>query len=96
MAEDPRDWQQETKLVRGGMARSPYGEISEAIFLSDTVIVMGAHPGRILETVPIDLPRPRTYDVIGSPAFGAIRTHLWRLIETEPAGDQAMAIAPEL
>ncbi|MDP3853129.1 O-succinylhomoserine sulfhydrylase [Phenylobacterium sp.] len=36
MAEDPRDWQQETKLVRGGMARSPYGEISEAIFLTQS------------------------------------------------------------
>jgi O-succinylhomoserine sulfhydrylase len=36
MAEDPRDWQQETKLVRGGLARSPYGEISEAIFLTQS------------------------------------------------------------
>ncbi len=34
MAEDPNTWQQETKLVRGGMARSPYGEISEALFLT--------------------------------------------------------------
>ncbi len=36
MAEDPRDWQQETKLVRGGMARSPYGEISEALYLTQS------------------------------------------------------------
>jgi O-succinylhomoserine sulfhydrylase len=36
MAEDPRDWQQETKLVRGGMARSPYGEMSEALFLTQS------------------------------------------------------------
>ncbi|HSV02534.1 MAG TPA: O-succinylhomoserine sulfhydrylase [Phenylobacterium sp.] len=34
MAEDPRDWEIETRAVRGGMARSPYGEISEALFLT--------------------------------------------------------------
>ncbi|MDO8324334.1 MAG: O-succinylhomoserine sulfhydrylase [Phenylobacterium sp.] len=36
MAEDPNTWQQETKLVRGGMTRSPYGEISEALFLTQS------------------------------------------------------------
>ena len=33
MAEDTRDWELETKLVRGGLTRTPYGEISEALFL---------------------------------------------------------------
>lgn len=70
--------------------------LTEAIFLSDTVIVMGAHPGRILEKVAIDLPRPRTYDVIGSPGFGEIRNRLWRMIEIEPSKDDALAVAPEL
>ena len=36
MAEDPNDWDIETKSVRGGMARSPYGEISEALFLTQS------------------------------------------------------------
>jgi O-succinylhomoserine sulfhydrylase len=36
MAEDPRNWEVETRLVRGGMARSPYGEISEALFLTQS------------------------------------------------------------
>jgi len=36
MAEDPKDWQVETRLVRGGMARTPYGEISEALFLTQS------------------------------------------------------------
>jgi O-succinylhomoserine sulfhydrylase len=36
MAEDPRDWEIETRAVRGGMARSPYGEISEALFLTQS------------------------------------------------------------
>ncbi|HEY3696142.1 O-succinylhomoserine sulfhydrylase [Phenylobacterium sp.] len=36
MAEDPNTWEIETRLVRGGMARSPYGEMSEAIFLTQS------------------------------------------------------------
>jgi O-succinylhomoserine sulfhydrylase len=34
--ENPRDWEPETRLVRGGMARSPYGEISEALYLTQS------------------------------------------------------------
>ena len=36
MAEDPHDWEIETKAVRGGMARTPYGEMSEALFLTQS------------------------------------------------------------
>ncbi|WP_334161898.1 O-succinylhomoserine sulfhydrylase [Phenylobacterium sp.] len=36
MAEDPRDWEEATRAVRGGMARTPYGEISEALFLTQS------------------------------------------------------------
>ena len=36
MAEDPKHWDVETRLVRGGMARTPYGEISEALFLNQS------------------------------------------------------------
>ena len=40
--------------------------LSEAIYLSDTVYVMGRDPGRILEQVTVDLPRPRNIDMMGS------------------------------
>jgi NitT/TauT family transport system ATP-binding protein len=43
--------------------------IPEAVFLADVVIVMGSRPGRILERVAIDLPRPRRPDVLRERAF---------------------------
>jgi O-succinylhomoserine sulfhydrylase len=36
MAEDPRDWEIETRAVRGGLARTEHGEISEALFLNQS------------------------------------------------------------
>jgi NitT/TauT family transport system ATP-binding protein len=54
--------------------------ISEAVFLSDTVIVLSGRPGKVLDRVPIDLPRPRTFDVMESPEAARltnrIRGHL--------------------
>jgi len=43
--------------------------ISEAVLLADRVIVMGARPGTIVDIVPIELPRPRSFDLIQTPEF---------------------------
>ena len=54
--------------------------LTEAIYLSDTVLVMSARPGRIIDTLAIDFPRPRDLDIIGSESFGRIRNRIWHLI----------------
>jgi NitT/TauT family transport system ATP-binding protein len=50
--------------------------IAEAVFLSDRVAVLSAHPGRIVDVVNIDLPRPRAADLEDQPKFFAIETAL--------------------
>jgi len=67
-------------LARQATAFLVTHSISEAVILSDMVYVMSPRPGRFVEAVAIDLPRPRTLDMITTPRFGAlvdrIRSHL--------------------
>jgi NitT/TauT family transport system ATP-binding protein len=55
-------------------------DLDEAVFLADRIVVMGAHPGRILETVEVPVPRPREIAHFESPLFLATRKHLEKLI----------------
>jgi NitT/TauT family transport system ATP-binding protein len=45
--------------------------IGEAVYLADRVLVMTPRPGRILDSLTIDLPRPRGLEVMNTEAFGA-------------------------
>lgn len=47
-------------------------DLREAAFLADTIHVMSARPGRIIDTRRVDFPRPRSLDVCYSPEFSAL------------------------
>jgi len=61
--------------------------IDEAVFLADTVIIMGR--GRIKEILKIELPRPRTVEIRDTSQFIEYRRHIRSFFkEIEPSGNQ--------
>ena len=71
-------------------------DIEEAVFLGSHVSVMTTRPGRIKATVEVDLPRPRSLDIVTEPrsapwwarSSDAVRDEARRAFE---AGEQEMA-----
>lgn len=66
--------------------------VDEAVLLADQIVLMGPRPGRIVEVIPVNLPRPRwSYDVRADPEFIRLRSHLWSAIRdmvvTDPGSD---------
>jgi len=57
--------------------------ISEAVFLGDRVAVMTARPGRFVEIIDIDLPRPRGLHVMTTPEFGSYVSRIRNLLTTQ-------------
>jgi len=51
--------------------------ITEAVQLSDRILVMSYRPGRIMRVVEIALPRPRTSEIVSSDAFGRYVAEIW-------------------
>ena len=51
--------------------------ITEAVQLADRILVMTYRPGRVKRIVDIDLPRPRTSEIVTSEAFGHYVAQIW-------------------
>ncbi|HMA74867.1 MAG TPA: ABC transporter ATP-binding protein [Xanthobacteraceae bacterium] len=57
--------------------------ITEAVQLADRILVMTYRPGRVKRIVTIDLPRPRSSDVVSSEAFGRYVAQIWNDLREE-------------
>ena len=60
-------------------------DVDEAVFLSDRVLVMSPRPGRVVDDLTIDLPRPRTLETLTSPEFTALKATILHQLHAERA-----------
>jgi NitT/TauT family transport system ATP-binding protein len=58
-------------------------DIDEAVLLGDVVYCMTRRPGRIKRVVPIDLPRPRSFETLETERFSELRTEVLKTIHEE-------------
>lgn len=75
-----RETMQEELSRLWGMTRSTVlfvtHSISEAVLLSERIIVMTARPGRVDEIIDVPFPRPRGEELRGSPRFTELVQHI--------------------
>jgi NitT/TauT family transport system ATP-binding protein len=57
--------------------------ITEAVQMSDRILVMTYRPGKVKRIVDINLPRPRTSEIVGSEAFGRYVAQIWADLREE-------------
>lgn len=58
-------------------------DIDEALFLADRVLVMSPRPGRFIEDLRLDFPRPRHASLLTSPEFVRLKRHCLDLLRHE-------------
>ncbi len=57
--------------------------ITEAVQMSDRILVMTYRPGKVKRMLDIKLPRPRTSEIVGSEAFGRYVAEIWKDLREE-------------
>jgi ABC-type nitrate/sulfonate/bicarbonate transport system ATPase subunit len=59
-------------------------DIDEAVYLSDRIILLSPHPGRVRESVEVGLPARRwEYDARGEARFAEVRREIWSIIRAD-------------
>lgn len=68
-------------------------DVEEAVFLSDDIYVMASRPGRLIDKMPVDLPRPRDRSVVSTPSFVAMKKYCLDLLHVNAAAPEREAAA---
>jgi len=72
-------------------------DLDEAIFLSDRILVLSSHPGRVQELIEVPVPRPRNTTQCFSPEFISTKARLEELIySAEPEDENDYPVVPRL
>jgi len=51
-------------------------DVEEAVFLSDTLVIMHGYPGSVKETIDVDIPHPRTISTLNDQKFSSISEYV--------------------
>jgi len=69
---------------RGFAALFVTHNVTEAVYLSDRVLVLSTRPGRVVADVPVDLGRPRDRELRFDPRFVAVTHEVTALLGAQP------------
>ncbi|KRI21079.1 ABC transporter, partial [Acinetobacter baumannii] len=58
-------------------------DMDEAILLADRIVALKANPGEIKEIIEVNLPRPRSLDLMSTPEFKQLRARVDYLVHAE-------------
>lgn len=58
-------------------------DVDEALLLSDEILVMGSHPGRILEQIALPIGKPRTLHTLAQPQMIEAKQRIIALLDQE-------------
>jgi NitT/TauT family transport system ATP-binding protein len=70
-------------------------DVEEAVFLADRLYVMTRRPGRIRDEIAVPFPKPRTFGIVTTPTFVAIKERVLHLIREELTASQTRGSIPE-
>lgn len=66
-------------------------DVDESLFLADRVIVMSRRPGRVLADLHVDLPRPRSYEMLTGAQFMDLKSAIFAHVRRESIAASAEA-----